>query len=794
MSELPALNAEVVSLGTFSCGILVGSAQITLKVGSQWMKQMVVGVNLTILNYQMMWHEGETIIEATGPDAIILMSPTHLRGPIQHAELFSGLGGWDNAGKALGYTTKVFVDQDPTVAKLLAQTQGATPMTAKQGIDMILQGHQPDVMVLCDQVENPLTWVVLGLCNIGYVASSPPCPPWSSAGNTKGLQSKEGEVFKTMLLWSGRLKLITLGVENVPGIVKHADFGELIRYAYSQGMVLVLSDIHSVNKVLPITRDRWLALFVHSSVKFSRDHVQIAKAISFDHVSFRSLSVSPSIQDANVIHTCLNRDDKVKLTVPDAALQAMMKPEYVPFWMKSMIQNNEPSEIMKARTMTPSKQLSGAMASYGSQHTIDDTLLQQKGLHAVVMQDESFEGGIRYVSPWEFAASMGYTTKVQLSSNIHEAWQQVGNGITAAHAWLLQYKCHIILQESSPFSPCGEPSDQLKMLIDGAIKLSEYQTQHNAFGWVLVPKQDEGHDMKAKGGIPPTEPFEISDDEQHVVRTTQFAKTPAFLHLCDPRNYAAEGKVYQGGIVFILHEQKHWATFVNTHSEVKVADAIALGLPHAKEVHFRGFHYGSTSVQWNQMIDTKEKMTLEFCPVFQKTTFSEESLQLALTLQTDVTWTSKTAAAYVSTQIGCNPDAIAICNADRVLKESDFLSGYETCNFKVKFKAHMPGYVSWAEPQMNLPDPGLYPVMSAFEQRRWFARHPAKKIVRTCVTQIDSTILELIQMLFPDVHASVQWNAYDVDGRNLEVNQSAARVDALQIQWNGYRPLPITEI
>ena len=123
--------------------------------------------------------------------------------------------------------------------------------------------------------------------------------------------------------------------------------------------------------------------------------------------------------------------------------------------------------------------------------------------------------------------------------------------------------------------------------------------------------------------------------------------------------------------------------------------------------------------------------------------------------------------------------------------DSEFLSAYQTTEFKFRFKACMPGYVSWAPCAKEIKDVGMAPVPCTM--RRWFARHPVRKVVRTICVGHNTTVVQLVQNMFPDLHATTTWTAFCGEVE-IEGGEKVNDVEDIQIQWNGFRPLRVTHI
>ena len=564
------------------------------------------------------------------------------------------------------------------------------------------------------------------------------------------------------------------------------------------GLMLTIHGVYDCAKVLPVQRDRWLGTFVSSSVKFERAKQVMASAISFADRAFQSVAASPTIKDADVAHANISDADLQQLTVGSDIRLMMSKIEYAPQWLMNRwqgIPNPTADQVLNGRAVIDCQQFIGLMAMYGRQHTLSDDLLKNKGLQTMLFNDGK---RIRYISPWEMVACLGYTSDTVLSSDISVSWRMAGNGLSAAHAWLQLHKTHVLLGQSSPFEPSGTPVQQVAAFQKDAIKLSEWVPRIDGHFWGLVendelppckrPKMNTAPVAEVHPTVPATVPFTVEDEGAG--STVNLCKAPEFIQFQDPRGIAVVGCKYEGGMVTLQHAQKHWIMFVNTKSCDTVANVICKALPHAKAHHFQGFSFDHGEVTWDTNINCKPIKALSFCPVFSLVTCREDSLRIAHYLNI-VTWTAKTALAYSAVKIGCNPDALLIASQHLPLKDDDFLMEYQTVEFRLKFKACMPGYVSWAPCTAEITDKGMAPVPCTM--KRWFARHPTRKAVRTICVGHNTSVLQLVQQMFPDLHATTSWTAFshevEIQGQD-KINE----IDNVQIQWNGFRPLRVTEI
>eukprot|EP00438_Fugacium_kawagutii_P016699 Skav227643 [mRNA] locus=scaffold58:206038:211570:- [translate_table: standard] len=783
---------EVISLGSSRCGVRAQGQDATLVSEPKWISQLIVGDVVYLHNPRATWEENEMtyyVEQTAGAQILVRHSPK--RGKIHIAELYAGLSGWDAACSIIGEKVDFFVEKDPTTARVCAMQHGIPMVTAKQFIANALAGENIERCVICGDCQDPEVWAALGLGNVGTIGASPPCQPWCSVGRASGLNSLDGELLPATGKWAGRLGVALLLLENVAGLTKHGDFSKAIQEIEKHGMMLRLHGNFGIHKVMPVKRDRWLATFVHAAVQLSPERIQLAQNISFDNRSFQSVAVSPTMASADTIHVNMTDAERHQLNIPEDVMQMLSDIKYAPTWIqnKGIQQSGEP--VLNARIVQPEHQCSGIMASYGSQHKIPDDLLSTSGLHTSIT---THNGQVRYFSPWEFASMLGYGDKIILSSDLGESWRMSGNGLSVAHGWLQLHKTHVMLGDASPFLPPGTIEEQVRRFQESAIKMSCYATVIEGANWKLIPLDCEHASKRARcDDIPATVAFFADEGDQDSIPcgTTAWAFEPQFESMGDPRCIAVQGETYAGGMIVLMHDQKHWTMFINVPKKTTVAAIIVKGLPHADISHFTAFTLEGTVLQWTDEIECFKLQTLVFTPKTIAITCQEESLQIALNLVIDVTWTSKTALAFGAVKLGCNPDVLCLTVGGKVLSDDDYLTAYEVCEFHLRFKACLPPYVEWAPIMSQISDEGMKPVRTS--QQRWFARHPAKKVIRTVAADYDTDVTTLVQLLFPDLHGSSSWKVFD-SVTEVPGDAFANAWGQLQIQWDGFRPFRVTEI
>eukprot|EP00438_Fugacium_kawagutii_P006949 Skav203615 [mRNA] locus=scaffold935:508255:512939:- [translate_table: standard] len=792
MQQAVCLVREV-GLTTFNT--MVGSTPVILHLPSGWGQFIEKEMKITVCNFKVTWYEGEIHFHcdpSAGGVILVHANATNETGTI--VEAFSGLGGWSNAVTQMGAKVHMMIEKDVDTARVCACQYDIPVYTAQEYIDTKLSGKKVRDCVINDSMASPTTWMAIGLANPQMILASPPCQPWSGAGNAAGTQNADGMLMLSTLGWAGKMGIQLVLIENVPGICKHADYPKIIEEAKQDGMILVHANTFSCHQVLPVRRDRWLAIFRHCTVDVDSQVVQSAAAVSFSCPSLRQVCCQPSLSKADAIHVNMHESEKNQLRITDEMMQAMKNPRYAPVWLQHKAHTGNPDDLFRGRSVTSDSQLSAVMAMYGSQHTLSDELLSTKGLHTMIFVNQ---GEARLFSPWELVAAQGYTSNVVLHQNMQKSWALAGNGITVAHAWLALTKAHMILQSKSPFKPVGSQSQQIQKFMENALKLKQCETVIEGDFWMVVAKEKvEPEPKKLKATIPPTCPFmaeegELQSDVEPVLSTKKFGKAPEFQYHEDARHIAVIGDAYTNGIVLLQHCQNHWMMFLNAAAQDTVGTLIQKGLPHAKANHFEWVTIDDVPVEWNHLLQKVAVKTMRFAPTMSLVVCAEQSLQIAINLQCDVTWTTKTAIAYCASKLGCNPDTVLMRHDGLKMKEDDFLLEFEGSQFQIEFQAKTPAYVDLAPVARQSGDPGIQPAPTSF--LRIYARHPLKKTTRTIAIPIDCTVGKMVQMMFPDLHATTPWTPFS-EGEVIPTDTFASAWTQIVIQWDTLRPLRTTEV
>ena len=778
---------------TFRCDINPFGSSCILHTDASIGAKLKPSMGLTIMKYNVTWKDSEIHIH-TSLDAgsIILLHPSRLRGCLHIAEIFGGISGWSNAADCFMATPTAIVEQDLRTAKSCAAIHGAEVLDSTTFLKRALENNLGKCTVVRASADDLKVWMAFGILNIAVILSSPPCQPWSGSGKESGLKSDGGQAFLNTTCIAGWAGIYCLLVENVPGFSRHPDFEELIKTAALNGMRLKIHGVFQCQRVLPLCRDRWLGTFIFSSFQISNEAVDMANDLSFTHESLSCPLPGPNIRTAKVRHVNMTSDELSHLVIDDDMFKMLNRSDLVPGWLKDKIFWSENNPVIHARTLDENAKVSGVMARYGSQHLLDIGHLIQKGLQTVVFWDGE---RIRLFSPWEIAAALGFRENLVFEQDISFAFQLVGNAISAAHAWLAIAKTHVLLGDFSPFKPVGSFVTQIESFQKAAIKLSDLVAISVDNMWKIMPGIDTTdvcteHARKKPrmdGDISPTVPFQIGGSEN---TTGPLHFQPEFeIDLQTPKEDVACQPFCKGGLMSLSHCEKYWMVLVHGDNQETLGSFIMRVLPHGREHHFVKFVKGLDTISWNDTLCTFPMVHVQFHPVL-SSVFCKIQDGSTIELAGDVTWTAQTALAFVAVSLKCNVDSICLLYKEIPLRPCDFLFEYESQQYRVGFKAIMPGYISFEKTDLKIPDQGLVPALPGLI--RFVARHPAKKITVTSVLPKECSLHQIVKSLFPDVCGGIGWSI-TLNNEQIHPNEKFGG-GSFCIQWDCYKPLQTTQV
>ena len=433
------------------------------------------GTILNIWNFSIELLHGNTVfvVDFAGDARWVIRKQAS--GPLtpSFAELCCGLGGWtcgmdvmNKSLKDVGYT--IMVDIDEGVAKAAAFRLNFPCMSVDEAYSLISDACILSNIVIIGDIRDKRVWTIISVLGVQTILTSPPCPPWSNAARKEGLSAKDGLVFPSLIQMAEHVGVRLIVAENVASIEQHQHFGPLRYFAKKCGFTMVHSDSIDAFPFLPIKRNRWIAAFARHDLVPDREILDMVNEYKFPRIKMPLATMGAR----DCLHPSLQDYEKIELQPSSLAMVKMCCGEFLP---KSFVKVPG-SSILQSRIKTSKDPLQSAMASYGSQHELDDLLLREKGLFTILCSQNDDRSQPRYYSPFEFLASMAWPANVVLPSDIKQAWKAAGNSITIPHVVLALFKSHAVLGKNSPWgSMIFNLRDLMSVVLSERITLTHFR-------------------------------------------------------------------------------------------------------------------------------------------------------------------------------------------------------------------------------------------------------------------------------------------------------------------------------
>ena len=252
------------------------------------------------------------------------------------------------------------------------------------------------------------------------VAMSSPCPPWTRSSDKNGLFHEQGRIFPFTAAEMRYLQPEVIAAEQVDSFKGHEHFQGVIDSFLWAGFTLIWDAISDLHDVSPISRRRWLGVFVPTDFAQPVDAiVRLVKMPSTNVVGFRAMIDLP-VEHEN------------ELLLDNEMIEIYSNPEF----MKKAFGGHRlktKEHVLQERLKGPFSELSTVMAMYGAQHELPLESLKQKGLFTELTNGAS---GPRFWSPFEFAILHGRVSKFVIPKMSRLGHMVVGNSISVPQATL----------------------------------------------------------------------------------------------------------------------------------------------------------------------------------------------------------------------------------------------------------------------------------------------------------------------------------------------------------------------
>ena len=412
-------------------------------------------------------------------------------------ELFSGsFGGWKAAVSHVESELEVSfqtvaVDHDPRAVATYSVTHCTNLLRTTNCMPHTLFCNSPEDWTVCADVLDKDLLKALCLWSPHCASVSSPCPPWSTSGHGGGLTRPEGMLLLKVALMLRWIQVTFILLEQVASITNHAHFDIIQQVFHWAGFRFAWYKTADMQDICRAARPRWLALLVRVGADTPAVSPQFWKRID------RSLMPNPTID--------LPLHQHEAMLIPTEELTYATDRKYLRWKGKAWAMEIQGINVLGLRTYNGGT-IPCFLARYGTQHLLDETLLETQGFHGHYANDSAAPDGCRHWHPAEIAVLHGICKPTFLPAETYAAWFGLGNMITAQHAMLplvhMLNRClpePVSLQEllDSFRSAQYHPNQiQLKEVRDGYLVCTRDMLFTNQFLEAVeqLPQYDSGHD------------------------------------------------------------------------------------------------------------------------------------------------------------------------------------------------------------------------------------------------------------------------------------------------------------
>eukprot|EP00438_Fugacium_kawagutii_P003185 Skav218030 [mRNA] locus=scaffold214:306450:311011:+ [translate_table: standard] len=752
-----------------------------------WVLQyMACGMNFTLLDFDIVEVDGIIHMKAIKGE---LMPILHPRGDgCVFAEAFAGIGGWTFGLHACGASVAMMVEIDRITADACAESHQCILLEVNEALELVKGGDIPTPCVIIGDVRNPLIHVIAGCLNIGGWLASPPCPPWSTATHQPGLWVPDGALFIQFLWTMGLSRTKCLLLENVPGLSKHQHFQCICNTIKECGMNMVLADVRRVIPVLPIIRQRWMATCIRNDITVDSDKLFRAANISLPRPDQCFLKEC-FIEGANCIQEFLQPWEREQCIPDGDALCIMADPKLLPSNLKALCPVGVQAEhVLELRTKSPQQPLPNIMANQGNQHKLPYQLLLEKGLFAYLFQTQDL---LRFTTPYEIAACMGFPACLALPVDYHSAWKMVGNSLSTVHSAWQYFRTFHAFGDALGMTCTVSNIVELSQAIDfHRCQLRDFEVVCRDQWMSLVPRIRYDPVLSPNPTIVESPTECVSDNDEEIPSAKRRCVSPTWEFLPDdwpeipepdvggvddfPRRdigplgtkspYAgalmlascALGKPPNDAIpVRIQHADNTWATGFFAVHDATVKEVLQHVFKHATKYHFEQIWVNNRSARFGTKPVGVDYLSVVFQP--KKFIIIVEATFLAdrMAVEVDITWKFSDLRAYVAVTAEVLPSRVAITHNMQKIDMDAFVLGQQVTYFESELCPEtcepFTRHVAEISPTVCIDEPIVQTVRADDHSDgiRFTVQDPKWGSIRSIIIDHEITCDEMLKKLIP---------------------------------------------
>eukprot|EP00438_Fugacium_kawagutii_P019046 Skav208713 [mRNA] locus=scaffold42:789146:793777:+ [translate_table: standard] len=353
---------------------------------------------------------------------------------IRILEMFAGgFGGWAHAVRAMAgegipihVGSAIDMDDMACITYMKTHRLNFLAMNAEEAWKY-LQEHDMQSMVssiLFRASVQHKWWITFALRVIHEcVCFSAPCPAWSTAGASPGLERHDGMIFLVTLTILAVIRPKIWASENVAAIARHRHFKIILDVIQWANYRLVWNVSMDLSDILPHQRDRCLMVAVDL---FDRS-CSLFKPVKWPaqkHLSLKKCQIIMELSD-------LIRE-QTKLTPEE--LSAYLDPKYMPQSFTGDRRKRTIRDMLQYRMKTVDDIMSCVLTTYGNPFTLDTRLLQERGIFGSLLRTGN---KLRKMAIPELLMLLGFLDRTWMPDDNKKAVFMIGNSISVPHALIV---------------------------------------------------------------------------------------------------------------------------------------------------------------------------------------------------------------------------------------------------------------------------------------------------------------------------------------------------------------------
>ena len=324
------------------------------------------------------------------------------------AEFFSGgLNAWSQAAKFLPLSITMRVDYKELAVQMMKINAGFQD-GACMGDSVPVGGNVADVSILTR------------LDNEEAIVASPPCQPFSGMGRCLGLNACSARSWDALFVALRVSQRRFVVIENVCGLLRHADYREIVRALGYCGFVLVAQRVCDAAPLGCTARPRVLMILWNTAD---------CDGLGASGAQVPSVSkMGPHVPcgAAGSLWKNMPEEVLVPLILTGDEFELLSDKNLLPLWLRS-----SPKPTWDLRVVDERKAFPSVTAAYHRSTQLPPDHAKAKGLHVPVVPAK---GTFRRLSKWEILHSMGMPLTLTIPEEEETAVSLIGESFPPAHA------------------------------------------------------------------------------------------------------------------------------------------------------------------------------------------------------------------------------------------------------------------------------------------------------------------------------------------------------------------------